>query len=166
MMDSGIGLYAAHLPLDLHPEVGNNAEIARLLGIRPMGTFGKYRGKDLGVWGEFETTVDCAALEKLIAGALKTECRVFPFGKETIQSLGIISGGGGSNVRDAAEKSLDGYLTGESGHSAYYTAKENRLTVITAGHYATETPGLRALGNHLAQKFGIDIQWIDLPTGL
>lgn len=166
MMVSGTGLYAAHLPLDLHPEVGNNVELARLLKIKMCGTFAPAKGKDLGVWGEFETPMDLDSLHNLIATALGTECSLLPFGKEHIKTIGIVSGGGTSHVKDAIEKGLDVFLTGEIGHTVYHAARENNLTIISAGHYATETLGLRALGHHIQEKFGLVVHFVDVPTGL
>jgi dinuclear metal center YbgI/SA1388 family protein len=165
LLEAGIGLYAAHLPLDMHPLVGNNAELARILKMKVSGPFGTSDGQSLGLWGELEGTKTLGEITSALATQLGASCKVLSFGTPEIRSLGIISGGAARYVQEAIEKKLDAYLTGESSHSVFHTAQEACINVIYGGHYATETPGIRALGKHVEEKFGLDMVFIDIPTG-
>lgn len=165
MIDNCIGLYAAHLPLDMHRETGNNVEIARLLNVNVMGELANRKGNNLGVWGEFEKPIKTDVLLETINEALNTKCTLLNFGEEKIKSIGIVSGGGAFDVNEAIEKRLDAFLTGESSHSVFHNVSEGKINFIHAGHYATETTGLKALGKHLKEKFDIETVWLEIPTG-
>lgn len=159
-----IAVYSAHLPLDVHPEVGNNAVLARQLGVRRCGEFGEEYGVALGVWGELD--IPRAALERQLGVVLGVAPRVLAFGPERVRRVGIITGGAGSMIRQAAAAGLDTYVTGEGAHHTYFDAEELRLNVFYAGHYATETVGVKALAEHLHAKFGLPWTFLDHPTGL
>jgi dinuclear metal center YbgI/SA1388 family protein len=159
-----IALYSAHLPLDRHPDVGNNAVLARALGIAVRGEFGTHDGVPIGVWGEL--AIDREALGKKIAALLGPAPRLMPFGPAAARRVGIITGAGGSMIADAAAAGLDTYITGEGAHHTYFDAEELRLNVFYAGHYATETVGVKALAEHITAKFGIPWVFLDHPTGL
>lgn len=165
MVESRIGLYAAHLPLDIHPEVGHNAELARLLDITDRDSFGDYKGMALGVSGHLREPMELQSLKSRIDGMLGVSSVLLHFGKNVVSSIGIVSGGGSQDIGAAIKKGLDLFLTGETSHSVYHTAKDAGINVIYAGHYATETVGLRALGRHLYEKFKVPVEWIELPTG-
>ncbi|HEU5210926.1 MAG TPA: Nif3-like dinuclear metal center hexameric protein [Longimicrobiales bacterium] len=164
LIASGVALYAAHLPLDLHPEVGNNAQLARELGIDLKGTFGAYQGVDVGVWGECEITRE--ALAARLDDRLGVRVHLMPGGPERIRTIGVITGGGGSSIGEAIAAGLDAFITGEGAHHTYFDAVEGGINVYYGGHYATETFGVRALAAHLAERFGLEWEFFDLPTGL
>ncbi|OIO27959.1 Nif3-like dinuclear metal center hexameric protein [Candidatus Micrarchaeota archaeon CG_4_10_14_0_2_um_filter_60_11] len=160
--ESGLNLYAAHLPLDAHPKHGNNICIANGLGLAQLKPWARYHGTAIGFRGLKETTLE--RLAKQCETLTGKKPRVFNFGDmKKIRSVGVCSGGGGFAV---AEGGVDVLVTGEFTHSNYHYAKENGVSVIKAGHYATETFGVRALGGALAKKFGLQAVFIDAPTGL
>jgi dinuclear metal center YbgI/SA1388 family protein len=159
-----IAVYSSHLPLDRHPEVGNAPVLARLLGMTLRGGFGTYRGQTVGVWGELDLTR--ADLVQHVARAIGATPRVLAFGPDRVRRLGIVTGAGGGEIRQAAAASLDTYLTGEGPHWSYFDAEELRLNVLYAGHYATETVGVKALAEHLSTRFGLPWVFLDHPTGL
>lgn len=159
-----IALYAAHLPLDRHPEVGNNPLLARQLGITPRGEFGSYNGAPVGVWGDWSGTRD--DLGRTLAKTLGGPARLFPFGPERVQRVGVVTGAGGSLIPQAAAAGLDTYITGEGQHWTFFDAEELGINVFYAGHYATETVGVKALAEHVARKFDLPWVFLDHPTGL
>ena len=159
-----IALYSAHLPLDRHPEVGNNAVLGRQLGIALRGEFGDYHGQPIGAWGELDLSRE--ALRQKLAAILGATPRVLPFGTERVQRVGIVTGAGGSMIRQAAAAGLDTYVTGEGAHHDFFDAEELGVNVYFAGHYATETVGVKALAEHLSARFRIPWAFLDHPTGL
>ena len=164
LLDADIAVYATHLPLDVHPEVGNNAVLARALGIHPQGHFGDYRGYPLGVWGELDIRREALAarLDELLGGPVK----LVPGGPERVRRVGVITGGAGSMIGAAREAGLDAFVTGEGAHHNFFDAEEGGMNLFLGGHYATETWGVRALAKHLQDRFGLPWTWIDHPTGL
>ncbi len=164
LIQHGVALYSAHLPLDLHPDVGNNAVLARHLGVTVRGPFGEEHGVPIGVWGDLD--VSRAGLEQQIAAVLGAPPRVLAFGPAQVRHLGIVTGGAGSLIAQAARAGLDTYITGEGAHHTFFDAEELGLNVFYAGHYATETVGVRALAAHLETKFGLPWTFLDHPTGL
>lgn len=165
LMEADLPLYSAHLPLDVHPEVGNNAVLARELGIDIQGSFGEYKGSPVGVWG----TVDEMLREALVArldALLGVRVKLVPGGPERVRRVGVITGGAGGSVADAVAAGLDAFVTGEGAHHNFFDAEEGGINLLLGGHYATETWGVRALGRHLEEKFGIEWEFIDHPTGL
>lgn len=164
LLESGTALYSAHLPLDVHPEVGNNAVLARRLGVEVAGKFGEYKGMHVGVHGELELRREalCARLDEVLGVRVK----MIAGGPERVRRVGVLTGGGGSFVREAVAEGLDALVTGEGSHHTYFDATEGGLNLYYGGHYATETWGVRALGAHLAERFGVEWEFVDLPTGL
>jgi dinuclear metal center YbgI/SA1388 family protein len=163
---AGLSLYAAHLPLDLHPEVGNNAALARWLNLEEGTPFGDYKGHPAGVAGRLPAALPLAGFVAQVERALgKPAIGVWAFGPPTVRQVGIVSGGAGSLVGQAADAGVDVYLTGEMSHSAYHQARELGLNVVFGGHYATETAGLKALADHLAARFALETVFLELPTG-
>jgi len=164
LMDAGVAVYSAHIPLDLHPEVGNNVVLARELGIRIEGRFGDYEGVELGVWGELELKRE--ALAARLDEVLGVRVKIMPGGPEVVRRVGVITGQGGSMIGAAIAAGLDAYITGEGAHHTYFDAMEGGINVFYGGHYATEVWGVRALAAHLEERFGLPWEFIDLPTGL
>lgn len=164
LIANGTALYSAHLPLDLHPEVGNNVELARALGIQLQGAFGAYQGVDIGVWGTCAITRE--ALAARLDDVLGVRIHVMPGGPERIEKIGVITGGAGSSIHEAIAAGLDAFITGEGAHHTYFDAMEGGINVYYGGHYATETFGVRALARHLEERFGLEWEFFDFPTGL
>lgn len=164
LMDADVALYSAHLPLDVHPEVGNNALLAAALGVEARGRFGEYKGMEVGVWGELSLSREalCARLDDL----LDVRVKMIPGGPERVRKVGVVTGSGGSFIQDARRAGLDALVTGEGNHHTYFDATEGGLTLYYGGHYATETFGVRALAAHLEERFGVASTFIDQPTGL
>ncbi|MGH7544884.1 MAG: Nif3-like dinuclear metal center hexameric protein [Gemmatimonadota bacterium] len=164
LLEAGIAVYSAHLPLDVHPEVGNNARLARLLGMDVAGHFGEYEGCAIGVHGELDIARD--DLARRLAKALGREPTVIATGPERCRRVGIVTGGASSLIARARDASLDTFVSGEGPHHSYFDAEEWGLNVLYAGHYATETLGVKALAEHLGATFGLPWEFIDHPTGL
>jgi dinuclear metal center YbgI/SA1388 family protein len=164
LLAADIALYSSHLPLDLHADVGNNPVLARQLGVRVLGGFGELYGSTIGVWGETEGTREdfVSRVGKLLGVTPKS----LPFGPARVKRVGIVTGAAGSLIGQAAADGLDTFLTGEGVHHSYFDAEELKVNVIYAGHYATETVGVRALADHLSSKFGLTAVFLDHPTGL
>jgi dinuclear metal center YbgI/SA1388 family protein len=163
-ISSGLAVYAAHVPLDVHPEVGNNAVLATAAGIEIDGMFGEYRGHPLGAMGALEIGREalCARLDELLGGRV----RMLAFGPERVRRVGVITGGAADLMHAAREAGLDAFITGEASHHHFLDAEEAGINVFLGGHYATEVWGVRALGDHLAGRFGVDVRFIDHPSGL
>jgi dinuclear metal center YbgI/SA1388 family protein len=166
LLNGGVSLYAAHLPLDCHPEIGNNARIADVLGITGTSSFGRYAGLDIGLCGMLPRPLKIEGLRRKLAGILDSPVQTFTFGPAVVKKLGIVSGGGASLTQAAADAGCDALLTGETSHSSYHTARENGISLIFAGHYASETFGVKALGELLGKDLGLKTFFLDLPTGL
>ena len=158
-----IALYAAHLPLDLHGEYGNNIQLCRLLGVRAPRRFGRYHGIKIGYAGTFGAPVHLSRLAERLRGRLGSPCRVLRFGKGAVRSIGIVSGGGGGMVKDAWEAKLDCFLVGEIDLATYIAAREYGMNVLVAGHYATETAGVRALMPLVRNACGVETVFLDDP---
>lgn len=164
LLQADVAVYAAHLPLDAHPEVGNNAVLARELGLRPGGGFGEYKGCTLGVWGETDLHRDelTERLRKRLGGPV----RLIAGGPERVRRVGVVTGGAGDQAGAARAAGLDALVTGEGAHHHYFDAIEGGVNLYLGGHYATETWGVRALAAHLEQRFGLPWLFLDQPTGL
>ena len=164
LLSADVAVYSAHLPLDVHPEVGNNAVLARRLALEPTGTFGAYEGRDIGVTAECDV-----ALEELRArfeSAVGAPVRLIPGGPERVRRVGVLTGSGGSMIDEALAAGLDTLITGEGSHHTYIDATEGGLNLLYGGHYATETWGVRALAEQLSTRFELPWRFIDAPTGL
>ncbi len=160
LTQSGIGLYVAHLPLDAHPVYGNNAQGAKLFAPDSMEQV-----LDIGFLGRFSTPIKREILLKTCKGKINTETILWDFGPEIIDKFVFISGDALSMLPKVIDIGINTYITGEPKHSLYLTAKEEKINVFLAGHYKTETLGIKALGKHLEEKFNIDILFLDFPTG-
>jgi dinuclear metal center YbgI/SA1388 family protein len=159
-----IAVYSAHIPLDVHPEVGNNAVLARDLGLTSPATFDLYRGIPLGVMGELSVAREdlVSRLKARLGGAV----RLIPGGPGTTRHVGIITGGAGGRVAAAAAAGCDTFITGEGAHHTFFDAMEGGVNLIYAGHYATETVGVQALATHVSSRFNLPWTFQDHPTGL
>jgi dinuclear metal center YbgI/SA1388 family protein len=164
ILDRNIALYSAHIPLDLHPDVGNNIVLARRLDIEPEGWFGEYRGQRLGVYGRL--AVPREELVGRIDGQLTTTARLVPGGPEKTARVGIVTGSGAGFIAEAIAAGIDTLITGEGPHHTYFDAMELGVNVIYAGHYATEQVGVQALAQHLGLRFELPWEFHRHPTGM
>ena len=164
LLDADVALYGAHLPLDVHPTLGNNAVLASELGLPIAGRFGDFKGTPIGVWGELGIRRE--ALAARLDQVLGSRVRMIGGGPERVERIGIITGGAGSQVAAAREAGLDALITGEGDHHHFFDASEGGINLYLGGHYATEVWGVRALGEHLEAEMGVESIFLDHPTGL
>jgi dinuclear metal center YbgI/SA1388 family protein len=165
LIKSDIALYAAHLPLDFHPDLGNNTQLCKLMGWPIVGDFGEYRGSTIGKEVRLEKPVLFSEVVDQFRRNLKCEPIIWDFGTEKVMRLGCVSGGALTMLDQAIRAKLDVYVTGEPKHSFYWIAKEASINVIFGGHYTTETFGVQAVGEVIQKEFGLETVFIDLPTG-
>lgn len=166
LLSSDMALYACHLPLDMHPEVGNNAVLANLLSLGDRKPFGMYHGIPIGVSGHLEKPLSMDEILELILPDKTQPRAVIMPGKDAISTVAIVSGGAPFEAFQAIGQGIDLYITGEPSHSIYHQILESKLNFVAAGHYATEVWGVRAVAERLAKEKGIDTIFIDIPTGL
>lgn len=154
-----LALAAYHLPLDAHPEVGNNALLAAALGAADHGPFA-----GIGRGATFAQPLGAGELFARVAAVTGREPLVFDFGPPEVRRLAIVSGGAAGRLDQAVAEGFDAFLTGEPRERVMADAREAGIHFIAAGHYATETFGVRRLGDWLAARFGIEHAWIDIPN--
>jgi dinuclear metal center YbgI/SA1388 family protein len=163
---AGLNLYATHLPLDAHPTLGNNARLAALLGLVDAQPWGGDPARPIGMRGLLPEPMAPRALAEQLEGLLNTQVRLMPFGPDPIRSVGIISGAAGSMVDQGLHDALDVVITGEPRYGQFFLAEEGGINLLFAGHYATETLGVRALAQHIEVEHGLPWVFLDHPTGL
>ena len=161
---SDMSLAAYHLPLDAHPEVGNNALICGELGLRRGEPFGEARGRAIGFIGETDGALALDELADRCRSAFRRDPLVFPGDGRPLRRVGVVSGGGGSSLGEAIRLGLDAFLTGEPEEPAMADARESGVAFLACGHYATETFGIRRLGELLAEQFGVEHSFIEIPN--
>ena len=159
-----INLAAYHLPLDAHPVLGNNAILARELGCTDRQPFGRYKGTFIGCRGALPEPISPDDLRARVREATGREPLLLGSGPERINSIGIVSGSAADTLHEAAAAGLDAFLTGEPREHITADAAELGLRFVAAGHYATETFGVRALGDLLAERFGIEHTFVELEN--
>jgi dinuclear metal center YbgI/SA1388 family protein len=165
LFDADLALAAYHLPLDGHLEVGNNALLAGALGAGDLEPFALHQRATLGVRARFAGAgVAPAELVERVHGATGREPLAFTDGPDPVRTIGIVSGAGADHLEDAIEAGLDAFVTGEPAERSMARAREAGVHFLAAGHYATETFGVRALGERLAQRFGIRHVFVDVPN--
>jgi len=162
LFDADMSLVGYHLPLDAHPEVGNNALVCRALGLEPSEPFGTHRGRRLGFVGRSAEGVSFAELRERCSSALGQEPFVWETGPAVVHALGVVTGAAASSLGEAIDLGLDGLLTGEPAEHVMADAREAGVHFIAGGHYATETFGVRRLGDMLAESFGVEHHFIDI----
>jgi len=161
---NNLAVYSSHLPLDAHPTLGNNARLAAALGLKPLKPFFTSHGQPIGWQARAKLTrTELGRRLQLATGAAPT---VLPGGTELCQRIGVVTGGAGGDLKLAAAEGVDTFITGEGPHWTYALAEELGLNVFYAGHYATETFGVKALAELLAHKYKIPWSYLDHPTGL
>lgn len=167
LLENGIAVYSAHLPLDSHAEVGNCAVLGRAMGLTLEDRFAEYKGEPIGWWGTLPEAMDPAGLRTLLSDTLGGgPVHLISGGPDRVERVGVVTGGGASFVSDAVALGLDALVTGEGSHHTHFDAVELGIHVLFGGHYATETFGVRALAQHLADRFDLTWEFVDQPTGL
>jgi dinuclear metal center YbgI/SA1388 family protein len=165
-----LAVYASHIPLDLHPDMGNNALLARELRLESDGTFGRYRGVEIGVTGSsnLPTTELLERIRAFSARYTTTAVNTPVREGHTTRRWAIITGAGASaeTLSEARQRGVDTFIVGEGTHHTAVEAIEYGMVVVYAGHYATETLGVRALAARLSERFDVSSVFVDVPTGL
>jgi dinuclear metal center YbgI/SA1388 family protein len=164
LMEKDLGLYAAHLPLDSHPELGNNAALANTLNLEKVEPFGVYKGIKIGCKGRFSEPLTIEEIDRMLGEGENSV--ILPFGPETISNVGIVSGRSPETVGEAAADGLDLFISGEPSHTIYHECLESGISAVFAGHYRTETGGVRNLAEHIGENTDLETVWIEIPTGL
>jgi dinuclear metal center YbgI/SA1388 family protein len=166
LFDHDMALAAYHLPLDAHQELGNNASLARALGATAWEPFAPHRGAPIGVaarlGGDGMAPAELVARVGVAVGG--REPLAFLDGPERVRTIGIVSGAAADHVHDAIALGLDAFLTGEPAERVMAVARENAIHFLAAGHHATETFGVRRLGEELAERFGVRHVFVDVPN--
>ncbi|CAM2066845.1 Nif3-like dinuclear metal center hexameric protein [Sulfidibacter corallicola] len=170
LMDADMALYAVHLPLDAHGEVGHNVELLRALEVDPetLEPFGDYKGVSIGFQARFPRQLTRDAVTERLERVLGGSVQLLPFGPEKVRSVACVTGQGAdfALVREAKIGGIHYYISGEANHPIYHYAKENGVTVALGGHYNTEVFGLHALRRYIEERFQLETLFIDCPTGM
>ncbi len=164
LLDNNLAVYSSHLPLDCHPKLGNNAQLSKALGFKRTEPFFFEKGRNIGLKTSRAIKRDVLAGQLEAATSLKPT--VLPGGPATCKKIGIVTGGAGAELAKAAAEGVDTFITGEGPHWTYALAEELGINVFYAGHYATETFGVKALAECLSRKYKVPWGFIDHPTGL
>lgn len=164
LVANNLAVYSSHLPLDAHPRLGNNAQLCAALGLKHLRPFFECKGQPVG----FQATgrVARSQLRQRLKRVLGREVRLLAGGPTLCRKIGVVTGGAGDELRQAAEAGLDTFITGEGSHWTFAAAEELGLNVLHGGHYATETFGVQALAAHLSRKFRVPWTFLDHPSGL
>ena len=164
-VEHNLAIYSAHIPLDVHEVYGNNVLFAKALGLEETAPFFPWKGILLGRRAQVEGWTR-AGLKVQLSDLLGSHVHCAPGGPEEIREVGIITGGAGSEVAAMAAVGIDTFITGEGPHHTYALAEEHGVNLFYAGHYATETFGVRALAAHLGERYSVPHLFIDHPSGL
>jgi dinuclear metal center YbgI/SA1388 family protein len=164
LFDNDLSLVAYHLPLDAHPEVGNNAVICSLLGIRDPQPFAEHGGRMLGWIGTIDPPIPMSDLVGRVRREINPEPLVFDDGPAEVRTVAVVSGSAAGDVVPAADAGADCFVTGELKEQVMSEAREAGISVIGAGHYRTEVFGVQALGERIAERFGVEHRFVDIPN--
>jgi len=162
--EKDVALYSAHLPLDVHPRVGNNAQLVAALGLKSAEPFLEEKGQPVGL--KIRVSLQRSDLVRKLEKALNGLVKLFDFGPKQTRALGVVTGAAGSEIYRVADEGIDTFITGEAPHWAAVAAEELGMNILLAGHYATEVFGVKALAAHLSKRFRVPWEFIDCPTGL
>ena len=164
-LGANLSVAGYHLPLDAHPQIGNNALICEALGLTAKADpFGRAKGAAIGVIGRSDDGIPAGELLSRIRSEISPDPLVFETGPDVVHTVGILSGAGSSSIAEAVGLGLDAVITGEPAEHAMADAREGGVHFIAAGHYATETFGVRRLGELVAERFGVRHEFIDVPN--
>src|SRR5215469_2937799 len=162
--ENNIALYSAHLPLDIHPRVGNNAQLVATLGLKSPRPFLEEKGQPVGL--KIRVSLQRNRLVRKLEKVLNGPVKVFDFGPKQTRAIGVVTGAAGSEIYRVAQEGIDTFITGEAPHWAAVAAEELGLNLLLGGHYATEVFGVKTLAAHLSKRFKVPWEFIDCPTGL
>jgi dinuclear metal center YbgI/SA1388 family protein len=162
--ENDVALYSAHLPLDIHARVGNNAQLVAALGLKSTQPFLEEKGQPVGL--KSRASLPRSELVRKLQKALNGPVKVFGFGPKQTRAIGVVTGAAGSEIYRVADEKIDTFITGEAPHWAAVAAEELGVNLLLGGHYATEVFGVRALASHLSKQFRVPWEFIDCPTGL
>jgi dinuclear metal center YbgI/SA1388 family protein len=162
--ENDIALYSAHLPLDIHPKIGNNTQLVAALGLKSPQPFLEEKGQPVGL--KIRASLSRSELVRKLQKVLNGPVKVFDFGPKQTRALGVVTGAAGSEIYRVADDGIDTFITGEAPHWAAVAAEELGMNLLLGGHYATEVFGVKALAAHLSKRFRIPWEFIDCPTGL
>lgn len=166
LMENNMALYAAHLPLDMHPDLGNNAALAKAAGLTDLKPFGEFRGIKVGFKGTFQEPVTTEEVLSRLGYDRAELLACLSFGKEKNLTGAVITGGGEHDVEAAIDEDIDLYITGDAAHDVYHSCLENRINMISAGHYQTEVYGVQNVAKKVSDELALKTIFIDVPTGL
>ncbi len=166
LLNNEVALMAFHLPLDRHATLGNNIGMARALALVDIQPFGKYYGIEIGYRGKCPRTMTTEEIAGILFGSPSNTLRILNFGTEPVNTVGILSGGGVSQISQAVAAGLDLYITGDAAHTVYHYALEEQINVIFGGHYLTEVWGVQSMATYLQEALNLESIFIDLPTAL
>jgi dinuclear metal center YbgI/SA1388 family protein len=166
LIQADLALYAVHLPLDMHPQLGNNAGLARRIGLQQLEPFGEYRGMKIGFKGSLPEAMSLEQVVRACCGSNEQGINVLPFGPESVSTVGIVSGGAADEAYQAVDEKLDLFITGDASHTIYHHCLEGGINVIFGGHYLTETYGVTLLSEKLRSESNLQTRFFDIPTGL
>lgn len=161
-----LALYAMHIPLDANNPYGNNYGLAERIDLTNLQSFASWHGMEIGVKGKLKNPLTVQQLSEKVLNQSEKPLAILPFGKEKIETVGIVSGGACDDVEQAVSEGLDAYITGEVSHQYYHYVKENKINMICAGHYQTETVGINLVRQKVEKELGIETVFIDIPTNL
>ena len=164
LVENNLAVYSSHLPLDLHPKLGNNARLAAALGLKKLKPFFESHGQKIGL--HTRRKISRVELAKKLERATGAKPKLIPGGKEICGRIGIVTGGAGGELARIAATGVDTFITGEGPHWTYALAEELGVNVFYGGHYATETFGVKAMSADLSKKFKLPWIFLDHPTGL
>lgn len=170
LVENNLAVYSSHLPLDVHPRLGNNAQLAAALGLKQLKPFFTDARRGGGEWRKLGlqtmAKIPREKLQQKLETAVAGPARLIAGGPEICRRIGIVTGGAGSHLKVAAEEGVDTFITGEGPHWTYASAEELGINVLYGGHYATETFGVKALAAYLSRRFKVPWVFVDYPTGL
>jgi len=164
LLKHNISLLAYHLPLDVHPELGNNAALGKLLGFKTSGDLGKQNNNSIGLTGELEAPLEGTALAELLQNRLGRPALHIPGRAKPIRTVGWCTGAAQNFIDLALNAGVDAYITGEVSEQTVHFARETGIHFFAAGHHATERYGVQAVAQHLVEKFGLDHEFIDIDN--
>src|SRR5215472_11981763 len=162
--ENDVALYSAHLPLDIHPRIGNNAQLVAALDLKSAKPFLEEKGQPVGL--KVRVSMPRSELTRKFEKSVNGPIKVFGFGPKQTRTIGVVTGAAGSEIYRVADEGIDTFITGEAPHWAAVAAEEVGVNILLGGHYATEVFGVRALAAHLSKRFRVPWEFIDCPTGL
>lgn len=164
LIANDINLFGYHLPLDIHPELGNNAQLAKLLKIETCGGLERSNPFSVAMQGHFSSPLTLIEIAQNIESTLSRKPLCISGGEHKIKTVAWCTGGGQSYIEMAAEQGIDAFISGEISEQTVHTAREMGIHYIAAGHHATERYGAKAVGEHLASNFDLDVMFIDIDN--